>query len=135
MVRNCWSKKTSKGCAVYTGKINEDPIVTAAVEILGVQYNNLGTDFVSGVSCQASDFPIIVTNPDNASSAISKLVECRQDIINTGASLSVLTTRTTHSKNTIYESTACQLLGFGDSTSDFESNCQVQVIDVYLTVN
>jgi hypothetical protein len=129
MVRNCWSKKTSKGCAVYTGNINEDPIVTAAVEILGVQYNNLGTDFVS-LSCNS--FPIIVADSGDVSAAIHKLQECRTDIIDAGASLSVLTTRTTHRKNTIYESAACQ--SSSDTTSDLESKCQVQVIDVYLTV-
>ncbi len=128
MKRACLNSETVKGCATYNVDINDDPVVTAAVEIVGVQYTtSSGTEDASG------DFPILVRSSSGTgvlspSEAIEELIGIRDAITVDPAEIISLTVLTTHMKNTSLESSACtSLLDANiDTTSDLTSVCDTQ---------
>lgn len=131
MIRNCWSNDTSRGCAAFKSKLDEKPVVTSAVEIVGVRYNGKSTDF-TGTNCLSGSFPKQVATTSEADEAISLLTGCRDAIIATGDPINILTTRVAHKKNYIYENSACQALDASADVNAFDTNCKVENIDVYI---
>ncbi|MBU2646544.1 hypothetical protein KKI24_17685 [bacterium] len=117
-----------KGCATYDDSLTGTPVVTAAVEILGVRFNANTTDFASSVS-----FPIIVRTSADATAAINSLKTVRSAITAAGNTITSLTVRSTHSKNTA-ESTACKALADNASATvaQLSASCEVQLNKITL---
>lgn len=130
MTRACLSNDQVAGCGTYNDSITGTPVVTPAVEILGVRYNDNTSDFPTAVS-----LPVIVRTASDAASAISDLETIRSQITaSVGAgSVTSLTVRTTHSKNP-EESAACRAFAdnAGASVSNFADNCEVQLNKITL---
>ncbi len=124
MTRACLSNNTVLGCATYNDSISGTPIVTTAVEILDVRYND--TVF----STSSVTFPILVHSAGDVAGAVSSLEQVRSEIISAyGASnITSLTVRTSHSKNTD-ESAACQS---STSLTDLTDNCENQLNKITL---
>jgi len=101
----------SKGCATYSDNIEKDPVVQAAVEIIGVQINDIDV---------SDNFPLIVrVSPQNsqitATQAITNLKSYRDSFSGGTGAIDSLTILTTHTKNT-NESSACKALADGAPT-------------------
>jgi len=127
MFRACLTNPV-KGCATYTDILTDDPVVTSAVEILGVRYNDAASDFAaSGVS-----FPIIVRNETQATAAKEKLKSIITQIRAAGVTINSLTVRSTHTMNTAYESAACQAYknSEGVTVAQLEAVCEVNLAKI-----
>ncbi len=135
--RNCFNETVvPKGCATYSYDISDNPIVTDAVEIVGVKINDtdVSHDILIGPS-----FPYVVRtsagsfNQMTASYAIERLKAIRTAF---GGSISTLTIITTHSKNPT-ESSACKVFANVDTTSDYNTKiknaCEKQVFKMPVT--
>lgn len=134
MKRNCLSNEEihPNGCATYSNILSDDPIVTAAVEIVDVKINDNSVSY--------SDFPIIVrseavsdTNVVTSGTAISYLKNIRDNY-----SLKVddyLTVITTHSKNDLYETELCTALADDPfaTVNELTSKCETQTYKVPIT--
>jgi hypothetical protein len=122
MSRACLTNPV-KGCATYSDHLSKDPVVTPAVEILGVRYNNQTSDFTgSSVS-----FPIIVRTEAEANTAVQSLKTVVTAIGNTpGVDIENLTVRATHTLNTA-ESDACRAYGENSAVTvaQLEDACSV----------
>ena len=127
MTRACLTNPV-KGCATYNDSLTGTPVVTPAVEILGIRYNSTSSDFSSAVG-----FPIIVRTATDATAAISSLETVRSEIVTAGHSITSLTVRSTHTKNTA-ESTSCKALQDDSSAtvSQLETACAVQLNQITL---
>jgi len=127
MTRACLTNAV-KGCATFNDSLAGNPVVTPAVEILGVRYNNATNDFSSSVS-----FPIIVRTTADATAAIDALKTVRGEIIDAGNPITSLTVRSTHTMNTA-ESPACKSLqDVSDATvTQLETHCERQLNKITL---
>jgi len=128
MKRACLNNNTIKGCATYPDKLTEDPVVTPAVEILGVRYNDTAgveiTDYTSGNFYgyrNSAIFPMTVWTEIEASNAKTALksavLSISQKLLSSSGDpdfalttdpITNLTIITTHSKNTSWELDACR---------------------------
>ena len=130
MKRACLNNETIKGCATYFDSISEDPIVTPAVEILGVRYNDTAgveiTDYTSGNFYGYRNnaiFPIKVWTAAQAATAKTNLktelssIATEAGLIST-SQITNLTIITTHSKNTTWESDKCRTFWTTDASHD-----------------
>ena len=129
MVRACLSNDTVKGCATYSDSIDGSPVVSPAVEILGIRYNAETSDFVPSTG----SFPLIIRSATDATNAESYLETVRGEIVDTGNPITSLTVRSTRTKNPA-ESAACT--DFADNGSatvlDLKDNCEVQLNKIAL---
>ena len=130
MRRACLNNNAIKGCATFPDKLNESPIVTSAVEILGVRYNDDAGVAINDYTAErfySTGFPIKVENNDsNKISAIDALQNARQAIITqvSGSSnLKNLTVLTTHSKNPL-ESDQCRT--FWSNTANYDDVAELE---------
>lgn len=135
MKRACLNNETIKGCATFPDKLTKDPVVTSAVEILGVRYNDdAGVDIDDYSSGNfygrdaTTDFPIKVWDSSDVANAVTILKNARTSIVNGadvgGASnLSNLTIITTHSKNTTWESDECRT--FWSTATNYDSPAEL----------
>ena len=115
--RACVTNENIKGCATYSNDLNDDPIVTAAVEIIDVKINNVSVD--------PNYFPIIVRTEADSQAAVNTLKGFRDSqSLNVGDTLTVIAT---HSKNP-NESSDCRAYADDqDATvSDLKDNCETQ---------
>jgi len=99
--RSCLSNQPPQGCASYDDSLIKDPVVTAAVEIIGVKLN--GVDYTP----LEATFPIVVSNVGDAVNAVNQLKTIREEIQATGVAIGSLSVTTTHSTN-LNEPAACQ---------------------------
>jgi len=103
-----------RGCATYGAQATDTPVVTSAVEILGVRYNGNSTYYTP----TSDQFPYIVRD-SNATAAASYLGRVRDEIATTlggAANIRSLTVVTTHTGNSA-ESAACRALYASSSPS------------------
>jgi len=121
MRRACLNNETIKGCATFPDKLSENPVVTTAVEILGVRFNDEAGETIEDYSSgnfygkdeAPSDFPFPIKVWDSSWETIGKnvLKNARTAItadVGGASNLINLTVITTHSKNTDWESDACR---------------------------
>ncbi len=131
MKRNCLANEEiyPNGCATYSNILSDDPIVTAAVEIVDVKINDTSVSY--------SDFPIIVRSEAGAgnvvtsATAVNILEGFKDSSLNIEDTLTVLTT---HSKNPL-ETDACKALADESSATvdELKNNCEVQTYNVPIT--
>ena len=117
--RACVTNENIKGCATYSNDLSDDPIITAAVEIIDV--------IIDGESVDYNDFPIIVRTETDSEEAVITLKGFRDDPSRNVGVGSILTVIATHSKN-LNEDPDCQFYAdIQDATvSNFEDNCETQ---------
>ena len=130
MKRNCLANEENhpNGCATYSNILSDPPIVTSAVEIVGVEiFTNDET-----YEIDPSELPIIVRTDDDIIDAKGSLNSFKRnyDLI-IGDKLTVITT---HSKNP-HETDACTNLSDNSSVTveELKNNCEVQTYKVPIT--
>jgi hypothetical protein len=109
--RVCLLDSPPKGCASFARTITGAPVVTTAVEIVGVKVN--GNDFTS----TQVDLPIFVHNDADVATARSKLATIRDEVRALGT-VSSLTVRATHTQNPD-ETEGCRALSDVTNENEF----------------
>ncbi|MCP4294232.1 MAG: hypothetical protein GY786_01345 [Proteobacteria bacterium] len=131
--RNCFNDSViPNGCATYSYDIDDDPIVTDAVEIVGVKINDIDQTH--------SSFPMIVRSTASGGKqvltlgAINNLNAIKSAFPGYPSSIDTLTVITTHTKNPT-ESSACRAFGdtTNDTTTDIMTACEEQVYKMPVT--
>jgi hypothetical protein len=128
MKRNCLANEDihPNGCATYSNILNDDPIVTPAVEIVDVKINDASVSY--------DDFPIIVRSEADADAAISILNDIKDNYPLLGIR-DYLTVITTHSLSPLQTDEACKALADNPSATveDLKKYCEVQTYKVPIT--
>jgi len=128
--RACLKEGPPKGCAYYHERRNNDPVVTAAVEITKVEIDG---NSLLDPGPNAESFPLIVRETPNTTIGeidVQTAVNALQRIKDSVSNAKVTKISVTHAKNTL-ETAGCKDLVGPTSTSkpsiaDLESNCEIQ---------